>query len=206
MYGIIYITTNTANGKRYIGQHKCTSDSFDGYLGSGVAFLKALKKYGRNNFVRQTLEVCETFEDMQTAEEKWITYYDARNSDSFYNLANGGMGTKGFVPTEQQRQNMSNARRGKKHSEETKKKIGETHKGKKLSEESKKNISNGRKGVRGKHRPILCIETGKIYDALIDAAKDIEVSSASICDVLKGRTKSCHGKHFKYCDEEESNA
>ena len=48
-YSFIYKTTNLINGKIYIGQH--TTDNInDRYLGSGVYFLRAVKKYGKKNF------------------------------------------------------------------------------------------------------------------------------------------------------------
>ncbi len=54
MPAIIYKTTNLINGKIYVGYHN--TDINDGYLGSGTIFSKALKKYGKKNFVREVLE------------------------------------------------------------------------------------------------------------------------------------------------------
>lgn len=45
MIGFIYKTTNTINGKSYIGL--CSSAKrFENYLGSGVLLKQAIKKYG----------------------------------------------------------------------------------------------------------------------------------------------------------------
>ena len=59
----IYLTTNLVNGKRYIGQHT-TNNLQDGYLGSGVLILKAIEKYGTENFQREILCYCETQEEL----------------------------------------------------------------------------------------------------------------------------------------------
>lgn len=46
MFFVIYETVNIINGKKYRGCH-VTEDLDDGYLGSGVLFKKALKKYAK---------------------------------------------------------------------------------------------------------------------------------------------------------------
>lgn len=50
MFGYIYKTTNKVDGKIYIGQKK--SDRFleNTYHGSGLYLLRAMKKYGKENF------------------------------------------------------------------------------------------------------------------------------------------------------------
>ena len=53
----IYKTTNLSNGKQYIGSHD--GDPFDSYIGSGKLIIKAIKKYGRGNFIREILEKCK---------------------------------------------------------------------------------------------------------------------------------------------------
>ena len=55
MYYFVYKTTNKLNGKYYIGQH-CTEYIDDGYIGYGKVFIKALKKYGKDNFYRKKLK------------------------------------------------------------------------------------------------------------------------------------------------------
>lgn len=85
MYGYVYMTTNLINGKKYIGQHKCSK--FDeNYKGSGHAIKGAINKYGKANFSVEIIEKCETSFHLDDREAYWIIYYDAVNSDDFYNL------------------------------------------------------------------------------------------------------------------------
>ena len=63
MYYFIYKTTNKINQKYYYGAHS-THNLNDGYLGSGTALKKAISKYGRENFYREIVEMCDNEEDM----------------------------------------------------------------------------------------------------------------------------------------------
>lgn len=93
MYGIIYCTTNLKNGKKYIGKMVFQYNSKDrAYLGSGIRLVRAIKKYGRENFIRETLCECNNRADLNEMEKYYIGYYNAINSDLFYNLASGGEG------------------------------------------------------------------------------------------------------------------
>ena len=85
---IVYCTTNKINGKKYIGSHNGNKSS---YLGSGVNLTKAIKKYGKKNFIRQTLwEGLDNFR--YEIEEYWISYFDAANNQMFYNATEKGVG------------------------------------------------------------------------------------------------------------------
>lgn len=89
MYGYIYLTTNLINNKKYIGQHR--SDEFDSaYSGSGVLFVKALKKYHRSNFKTEILATCETEEELNEQEIAYISKYNAVEDLMFYNISYGG--------------------------------------------------------------------------------------------------------------------
>jgi len=87
---IIYKTTNKINGKIYIGKY---CGKLLNYLGSGTILKKAIKKYGKENFDRETLEDNITDHDFLCLREiYWIKKYDATNPDVGYNLCNGGEG------------------------------------------------------------------------------------------------------------------
>jgi hypothetical protein len=59
MFYIVYKTINLVNNKFYIGKHTQNLDpyQFDGYYGSGSQIINAVKKYGKENFIRETLFV-----------------------------------------------------------------------------------------------------------------------------------------------------
>lgn len=89
MYGYIYETTNLINGKKYIGQHHASEFEW-WYKGSGKLIKKAFDKYGFDNFEVKLLENCNSKEELDEKEIYWINYYDAVNSNNYYNLAEGG--------------------------------------------------------------------------------------------------------------------
>lgn len=91
---IVYCTTNKVNGKKYIGSHYGKSN--DNYLGSGRWLKHALKKYGKENFTRQTLWEGDK-EYMREMEEYWCEYFDVANNNLFYNLSNTGHGCAGHL-------------------------------------------------------------------------------------------------------------
>lgn len=86
---IVYKTTNIVNGKIYMG--KDTKDD-PNYLGSGTYLRNAIKKYGRENFKKETIERCETNEQLCKREIYWIKELDARNTSIRYNISLGGDG------------------------------------------------------------------------------------------------------------------
>ena len=75
----IYETTNLTNGSTYIGQHRHTAtckgprlDRACRYLGSGVAILKAIHKYGRSSFSKRTLSVAYDQSEADRVEREQI--------------------------------------------------------------------------------------------------------------------------------------
>lgn len=86
----LYQITNILNNKIYIGVH--TTDSLDdGYMGSGTAIKRAIKKYGIENFKKDILEFFNTYEEALLAEEQ-IVDNDFILREDTYNLRCGGIG------------------------------------------------------------------------------------------------------------------
>jgi len=90
----IYLTTNLINNKKYIGQH--TGTLTDSYLGSGVILVKAIEKYGKENFKKEVLEICSK-EELDEKEKYWIKYYNALEDNNFYNQTEGGQKGDGWA-------------------------------------------------------------------------------------------------------------
>src|ERR1035437_3564453 len=84
---IVYKTINLVNGKIYIGQDSHNNPK---YLGSGDLIKLAIKKYGKENFIKETLCVCQTQTELDTIEREYIKKYDSTNKEIGYNIALGG--------------------------------------------------------------------------------------------------------------------
>lgn len=157
---IIYKTTNLINGKVYIGKDKYNNPE---YLGSGKLLVKAIKKYGKENFKKEILEYCENDDHMAEREKYWILVHNACMSENYYNIVPGGYGGDSltFHPNRTEIcEKIKAARKLQviKHSKETRKKIGDSqrgHKGfwygKSQTTESNQKRSNS---LKGKPKPL----------------------------------------------------
>lgn len=130
MYYTIYKITNMINGKIYIGKHQ-TNNLNDGYFGSGIALVKAIKKYGKESFKKEILYVFNNALDMDNKEKEIITEEFVLRRDT-YNLGVGGEGGPHF--------------KGRRHTPETKKKLSSLNINRKpLSQEARQKISEANK-------------------------------------------------------------
>lgn len=86
---IVYKTTNKLNGKIYIGKDESNNPS---YLGSGYILKKAISKYGKDNFIKEILEECDSRELLNEREVYWIEKYKSTDPNIGYNIAKGGTG------------------------------------------------------------------------------------------------------------------
>lgn len=191
-YNYIYKITNQINGKIYIGKHS-TDNLDDGYMGSGILICKAEKKYGIENFTKEYLAFCDTEEKLNWFEKFYIKKYKAREVG--YNLTDGGDGHLGFIMTEETKQKLSEAKKGKTLSEEHKRKLSEAtkkqlvekgvpFKGKHHSPESRQKIS-----VAMKCKTFSEEHKQKISEA--NKGKTLsEETKQKISDAMKGKTLS----------------
>jgi hypothetical protein len=85
----VYKTTNLKNAKFYLGSHKTVNPN-DSYLGSGTLLLRAVAKYGEENFKKEVLFVYDNEKEMF---DKEIEVVEAAKGDKLcYNLRRGGSG------------------------------------------------------------------------------------------------------------------
>lgn len=218
--GYVYITENLVNGKRYIGQHQ--AKEFDkNYLGSGVVFLKALKKYGKKNFQVKIIEWGNSLEDLNKKEIYWIDYYNAARSEDFYNVSLGG---GGFLMTDEMKEiNRQTQKIVQCHPDVVEKKR-KALLGKKLPKESCLKMSIKQKEIQNRKeqrelrrlqnlgnnragKPVVCIETHKIYKSSLDAARSFgknDHSAIAYCArrYQKGGSNTAYGFHWRYYQED----
>ncbi len=131
----IYKITNLINNKVYIGQTR--RQDFKYYWGSGVLIDKAIKKYGKQNFKKEILLLCDNQNDANEAEIFYINEYDSVNNG--YNLHIGGSNGGWF-------RGKNHPRFGVKVSKETLEKMKKSHIGKIKSQKIKNKISQSLKG------------------------------------------------------------
>ena len=144
---IIYKTVNAINGKFYIGQD---SNNNPEYLGSGTLLKRAIEKYGKENFIKEIVEVCSTKTELNEREKYWIK--ETKAQEIGYNIAEGGNG--GNTYDEETRQRISQEFRGREVDPKTIEKAKKTREKRKqenpdvykMSEEQKQILSKTHKG------------------------------------------------------------
>lgn len=101
-YGFIYMTYNTVNGRKYIGQKKIDKYGlWKRYIGSGMALRGAIKLYGRDKFYKDVIDTAKTQDELNEKETFWIRYYNAVADKVFYNLTDDQAGYKAiYIPTD----------------------------------------------------------------------------------------------------------
>ncbi len=103
----IYKTTNKINGKYYIGMH--TASSMDNeYLGSGKILKHAIRKYGRDSFVKEILTFAINREVLIELERSIVTL-ELLEDPQCMNLRLGGHGGGGWT-VQQQKENAKRSR------------------------------------------------------------------------------------------------
>lgn len=131
MLGRIYVVHNRLNGKCYVGQTVQTVEARIAYHRSGsnnrgMLLHRAIQKYGQASFDIEIVEECETREELDEAEGRWIEWLNSLAPNG-YNIRPGGGCHAPLAP-------------------ETRAKIGAAQRGCKRSPEVCERISAGLKG------------------------------------------------------------
>lgn len=211
------------NIKRRFAEHKIINHE------TNQSLKKAYIKYGLENFTFEILEECDldSLNDREIYYIKTLKpeYNRTKGGDG----ASGHQvseKTREILRqkakaqwerlTEEQKQEIINKqlignRKGVKRpsrslSEETKRKLREANLGKKQSKEiiekRKQTIlekkKNGYIQTNQSHKkPVYCVETGETFESVKEASEKYNLTT--LVGHLKGKYKTCKGKHYKYC-------
>lgn len=143
-HNYFYKITNTINNKYYYGVHSTNKDKYDYYLGSGKIIKQSIKKYGKENFIKEIIANYPTRREASD-HEKLIVTMDLVLDENCYNVRTGGDAE--YICSDEHRINIGNSSRGRRWSEETKQKKKIWATGRKHSNETRQYISDIKKGA-----------------------------------------------------------
>lgn len=201
----IYLRTNLANGKQYVGQTSnfkqrqrewnCLKRIYaNGHIDDDRA------KYGFDAWVVKVLAECDNREDAWNLEQRFIKDYNTLWPNG-YNLDSGGeMGKK---HSDETKKKMSEAQKGEKHpmygkhhSEEAKQKMSEAHKGTHHTEEAKQKIREGRS--KQVYQYTLDGELIKIWPSTMEIQRELGYFNSNISRCCYGKRKTSNGYIWSY--------
>lgn len=205
--GFVYLWTNAINQKKYLGSHIGTPD--DGYTGSGVAFQRAVRKYGLEKFSRVLLETNIPEDQVRLREQHYLDLYNAASSKEFYNLAHqadGGFRHVNESPHKAvyQAKALAGFRKmldekghpkgmaGKKHSVETKLRMAT-------------NIRKSLVALKGRAVIKYDLASREVarFESITDAANSVNGSPSNIKYTCEGKFKKAYGYKWSYVDKPE---
>jgi group I intron endonuclease len=122
---VVYLVTNTVNGKKYVGKTSRTllwrwgrHISASRRRNDRAVLHKAIRKYGASAFTQEVLSRACNDEALSQLECFWIRELNTRNPRG-YNLTDGGEGTVGTKHSPEAKEKIRRAGFGRKHSPET---------------------------------------------------------------------------------------
>lgn len=147
MIGIYKIVN--PKGRVYIGQSVNIEKRWEDYartLAKGQTRLcRSIKRYGLLQHILEVVEECSE-EDLNIRERYWQDHFQVISRKGMNCRLTGSNDKTGYL-SEETKQKISKAHRGKIVSQETRQRISEVNRGKKLSEETCRRMSIAKKGV-----------------------------------------------------------
>lgn len=206
------------NNKKYIGITQRTPENrWNKGLGyySNKHFYSAIKKYGWENIKHKILFSNLTKEKAEQKEIELIAYYKSNNDKYGYNIENGGNSIGKH--SESVKKKISEAQIGeknhnfnKRHTKEWKEYMSKIMSGKNNAFYGKTHTKEVREKLRKAHlgkpnvacsKKVICIETGIIYNSIIEAKRKTNI--LAIGNVCRKKRKTAGGYHWKFYKNEE---
>lgn len=212
IYALIYKTTNLVNKKIYIGQHYVQDQrSLDRwYIGSGVLILKAIDKYGKENFKRDIICVVtkQNHKLINRLEEYFIRKYNSNNLDIGYNILDSAVNrdcpSPMKVPEIARKSGDAHRRRYELHPE-LRKKQGERMKKILKRPEVKRKLSNSLIGNSNRKGQVNSKAHNEAISMSNKGRKLTEEHKRNLSKSLKGKPPTRGSKGMKLSDETRKN-
>ena len=218
----VYQHKNKINGKVYIGitsqkpEQRWSSQGCN--YKSSPHFYSAIQKYGWDNFEHNILFTDLTKEQACLKEQELIKEYNSMNREFGYNSTSSG---DIFTMNEETKQKISQAmirnQNGLGHpcSEEKKEKISNAQKGRKFTEEHKQKLSEAAKNrhvpcseekkqilkEKSHKKSVYCEELDKIFESVQECSRQLGIPATSISKLCNGRGKTLKGYHLRYYND-----
>lgn len=199
----VYCHINRINGKRYVGITKQDPKRRWENNGKGYKngyFKHAIDKYGWEEFTHEILFTNLTEDEAKAKEKYLIAKWDLTNPNKGYNLTLGGEGRCGAHLSDDAKLKISLANTGRTWTDEHRKLHSNLLRGKKFTSEHRKKLFEAN---RCNFKPVVCIETGIVYDNVSMASRETNINRGDIRRVCNGVRNIAKGLHFKWyegCD------
>lgn len=188
----VYKITNKVNNKVYIGiSSKGASARFREHIyaaehGSPYKIHKAINKYGKDNFLFEVIDFCNSWDELVEKEQYYISLYDSKNDEKGYNMTDGGDGTFGRQQSEETKEKIRQKAIGREVTETTRIKLSEA--GKVLTEARKAYFESGNIGSTRKKAVLQYTKDGdflKEYSGVNEAHRETGIAASTLISALK---------------------
>lgn len=213
---IIYCITNLINGKRYVGQtiHRSIKPRLKRHFCNAPSKRKscihdAIMKYGKNNFKCEILNnMSNSQEELDLLEQKYILDLNTLVPNG-YNMRTGGRGGNKLIDPSaiaKHKENVSKALKGKFRTDEQKLNMSKARKG--FDSENRKkarelNFSNKRKNGEFIRLKAIHLESNKEYkfDTISECALSLNLESSCVSRVCRGKNGRRQHKGYIFIAE-----
>lgn len=204
---VVYKHTNKINGKIYIGITCQKPEHRWGQDGSGYKecphFWKAIQKYGWQNFSHEIIAHGLSHQEACEMEIQQIAQYGSNNCRNGYNIHKGGDGfdsefSRRLWQDESFRNYASSRMREAWQDPEKRERRSAQTKARWANPEFRSQITSKIKKTCA--QPVVCVETGVIYETMKDASLATGANKPNICRAIRTGYK-CAGYHWKYKDD-----
>jgi hypothetical protein len=171
--------------KFYVYQHKTKDTNEIFYIGKGTGFRahsKVRNKYWHKIASKHAYIVEFVKTNMNEKEALKLELELTKSLKPRANICLGGGGVSGY-----------------KHSPENLKKMRDFVNSEEFKQRMKK-LKTGKlsKNPNKPRKPVICVNSGKQYESVTRAARDLNLSTSFICRVLRGKLKHAKGFRFEY--------